>query len=421
LEKQRVALHRETNSMWAEYSADGILQNVEVYVVDSDQHAYFIPGKGWFENEYDETPVDAPDGFENVTEESLKALLPTDIGCEHQWSDPLCDVTSICSKCLRNKGEVLGHTWTSHKEYDICSTCNGILYHSPEAAMPSFNGRPELTLKKLGISIDKIAEKFPEKIITKYENGIFMVPNIDEYYFMARKNSGVYIYTHATNGWNRFEIEEEEVAQLQLRFDGGEDIGGKGYEYTLYYNSEGSLVSVRLESEDPQRKIRIYFEENRVEVTYTNADNNTVEYIDTYLNGNLTSQTVYDNEERIDVYYDSDLKVEKVGAYIDNKTLYYVPNMGWFADRECTKGIATPQGYEEKDAEYFREAYPSNIDFCIHEWNTVHGREECIKCGEKAPLWENKIFKGVIIGVVAAVIAAGAAFITVKRKRAVKK
>ena len=432
LNEQTVALYTENESILAKYGADGTLLYVDMAINDTGEYVYFIPDKGWCEDINGEIPVNAPQGFENVTLEDLKKRLPTDIGCAHQWSAPLCDVPSICEKCFRENGEPLGHKLTAGDEYDTCSTCSAIIYRLPTIALPSFAARPVLTLAQLGIDVNAITSSFPRKIITEYENGIFTLPCIGECDLNVKSKTKGFINYNTENGRNTFEIENEDIKQLEFIFDGESCIGENCYEYSMRYDCDGTLLSCFVYDEQTERSISVFLAENKVDVIYPKSADEDIEYTDTYENGILTSQAVFSTDDGVSVCYDSDLNVSKVSVWTNASNDHYVPDKGWFDDSACTKPIPAPSGYEDKDAAYFAENYPTSIDFCIHAWKDIEGGTECTKCGEKVidekPVetqapdanQDNDMQIGLIIGIAAGVIAvaavAAASVIILKKK-----
>lgn len=437
LNEQTVALHTENESIWAIYGADGTLLYVDVAINDTGEYVVLLPDKGWCEDSNGEIPVKAPQGFENVTLEELAKRLPTDITCDHQWSAPLCDVPSICEKCFRENGEPLGHKLTAGDEYDTCSTCNAIIYRLPSIALPSFAAQPVLTLAQIGIDANAITSSFPPKIITEYENGIFTLPCIEECDLTVKSKTDGFIAYNTANGRNTFEIENEDIKQLEFTFDGERYIGENCYEYSMRYDCDGALLSCYVSNEQAERTVSIILAENKVDVTYPKSADEDIEYTDTYVNGILTSQAVFRMDEGVRVCYDSDLNVSKVSVRTNGSNDHYIPDKGWFDDSACTKSIPTPSGYEDKDAAYFAKNYPTSITFCIHAWKDIEGGKECTKCGEKvidekpvetqapdAPQDNDMqigLIIGIAVGVIAVVAVAAVSVIVLKKKSSARR
>lgn len=413
LYEQTVALHEKDASIWAEYDSQGQVQVIDVFLYDTGKYTSLLPGKGWSEHNREYIPTKAPAGFENATPESLTKMLPTNIGCAHQWSNPLCDVPSICSLCKRQKGDPLGHKWVSGSEHDTCSTCNGILYRLPNIDIPTFEDRPVYSLDEVGLHVDAITSKFIPKINIKYENGIFMVPNIDKYRFRAFLPTDGYLRHKTENGWNLIEVSEEDLGKLELLFSADDD----HLDYDFIYSHDGHLTSFEFEEEEIDKAIFFLFEEDIVEISYPKDKESSIKYIDTYKNGILTSQTVYDMDTKSRVYYNSELAVEKVRISIENKNFYLIPDKGWFLDKNGDEAVPTPEGYEDKDATYFAATYPHNIDFCIHSFEA----QKCTKCGETIAADpddnSNSTVMILIAGGVVLVVAAAVVVIVVVRKK----
>ncbi len=416
LADQFVSIRDNGKVFYARYNAQGKLQYIDVSNYDTGEDASYLPDKGWSENSNEYLPVKAPTGFEDLTLEDLLAMGPTDIGCEHQLSEALCDLPPSCSRCKREKGEPLGHNWVSGSEYDTCSACNGILYRIKDLTMPSFESRPHLELSEAGVNSDAILSKLIKKLNTKYENGVFMIPNIDGYSVEAKTSDD--FFEHKTvNGWNLIEISEDDLKDLKITFFSTQDVGEKHYDHTFTYKHDGTLLTADLYENKSGKALTLIPEKNIIRLSY--PKDGKVKYTDIYENGTLTGQTHFDSEKFIEVYYDSDLSVEKVTVWVEPETLYFIPEKGWFADEECTKPIDAPTGYEDKDAKYFADAYPHSIDFCIHNWEELKGAKECTKCGERVIT----LPVGLIIGITAGVILLAAAVISIiliKKKKSAK-
>ena len=419
--RQNIDIRENDTTFYAKYDAEGKLKYIDVSNYDTGEDASYLPGKGWSESSGEYLPTKAPTGFENLTLEDMLAMGPTDIGCEHQLSEALCDVPPSCTRCKREKGEPLGHSWVSGSEYDTCSACNGILYRIQGLEMPSFEGRPHLELTEAGVNSDSILSKLIKKLNTKYENGVFMIPNIDGYSVEARTPDD--FFGHKTvQGWNLIEIDEEDLKELKITFFGVFDVGQKHYDYTFIYKHDGTLITADLYEKKSGKSVTVKPENNIIRLTYPKDKESKINYIDIYENGTLTGQTIFDREKYIEVRYNSDLGVEKVVVTVDWENLYFIPGKGWFSDEECTKPIDAPTGYEDKDAKYFAENYPHNIDFCIHNWKEAEGAKECTKCGERIAATTSPI--GLIVGIAAGVILLAAAvavsIILIKKKKSAK-
>lgn len=419
LTDQMVEIQDSTSAFWARYDGQGNLQYVDISLFDTEEDATFVPGVGWTEGDWENTPADAPTGYENATMESLMAMGPADIGCAHQWSDPLCDVPSICELCHREKGAPIGHSWVSGSEYDTCSTCNGILYRIPGIEMPAFEGKPCLNLEQAGIDIDAIISKLPPQISTKYENGIFMVPNIDEYYLDARVTTKGYVSHVTEKGWNRMEVAEEDLEALILSFSKGEEHGDSEIWYDVSYDADGSLVSASIYDYESGKAIRVEFDENTVELSYPKDKDTEVEYTDVYENGDLTSQYLYDMSNGIWVYYDSDLKLEKVTVRDKGEYVSLIPGKGWTVDDNDDETVPAPEKYADKDAAYFAAAYPHNIDFCIHSFEVSEDGsvKTCVKCGEIVELDSGSDLAIIVIALVCVAVVAGVIIVVSKKKK----
>lgn len=388
LYEQTVELHTDSSSLWGRYDANGNIQYFNVSINKTGDYASYIPGKGWSENSWEYTPVDAPVGYEDATLESLLSTVPTNIGCAHQWEGPLCDAPAICSLCHAEKGDPISHSWVSGTDYDTCSTCNGILYKAPDIAMPSFEGRPFLNLESTGVNADAIISKLPKKILTKYENGVFMVPNIDGYDFDADLDAMTYVSHKTLNGWNIFEVLEEDLDELELEFSKTEEQGDLKIWFNLEFDADGNLLSFNLYEDESNKSLNISLEENTVELSYPKENTKHVEYTDVYRNGEIISQEVYDMEKYLHVYYDSDLNIEKVEIWKMGRYYTFIPGKGWTNDESET--ISAPEGYEDKDAAFFAETYPHCITFCIHSFELSEdgNYKTCVKCQETVQIEE---------------------------------
>lgn len=418
LKEQTVAIQNNTEGFWARYDAQGNIKYFDISRYDTGEDAVFIPGQGWSEHSREYIPTDAPTGYENATLESLLAKGPTDIGCEHQWEGPLCDVLAICALCKREKGAPIGHSWVSGNEYDTCSTCNGILYRLPKIDAPSFEGRPYRNLDKAGLDTDAITSIPLQRIRTKYENGVFMIPNIDGYFLDIRLKSAGRVQFKTQNGWNMAEVDEEDLKALVICFSKVEEHGDNDIWYDLYFDADGSPASLTIFEKESDKSISVSFEENTVELSYPKEKNGTVEYTDIYKNGDLASQFVYDFGASVWVYYDADLNVEKVTVYDRGEYVSLIPGKGWVVDGTDGANVPAPAGYENKDIGYFADAYPHNIDFCIHSIESADNGiiKKCAKCGEIVELRKDAIV--IVLVAAGAVLAATAGIvIAVKKKK----
>jgi hypothetical protein len=345
LVEQAVEIHNNTSSYWANYDSQGEIKSIDIYRYDTGKYSIFLPGAGWSEENSQYIPTDAPAGYEDATLESLKALGPTDIGCKHQWEGPLCDAPAICALCMREKGAPTGHSWVSGSEYDTCSTCNGILYRFPKIDMPSFEGHPYINLDNTGIDIDAITSKLLQKVKTKYENGTFMIPNMDGYSLDARLKSKGYVDYLTENGWNLIKVAEEDLAALRLTFSKEEELGKYSIWYNLTYDANGSLLSFSIFDRESDKSFLISLEENSVELSYYKEKEGTIEYTDVYKNGDLVSQLLYDNQRMIWVYYDSDLNVTKVRLWNKGRNVSLIPGKGWTVNETNGETVPAPEGY----------------------------------------------------------------------------
>lgn len=418
LYEQKVTFEVGDGHVSAYYDAEGKVDYLNVYAYESGEYMYFLPDKGWSDKSWEYDPIDAPEGYEDATLQSLMQIVPTDIGCEHQWKDALCDVPSICALCKREKGEPLGHTWVGGDKHDTCSTCNAILYRMPEVILPKLNLAPASTLEKVGIKTDDIMSKVIDKIEVKYENGFFMIPNIDGYDFIARL-SDEYVRHSTVDGWNMIEAAEEGSDELSLIFHSKDESETDLNLYGLKYDGNGALTFVDIFNKERNCSITLYPKKDKVEVCYIYEEADYIEYTDIYESGSFSGRLVQQHNDRTTVEYDSDLNVVSVETYIDDfGWVYYVPEKGWFEDSEFTVSIDTPSGYKNKDAAYFESRCPHGIDFCIiHDWKDIKNGKECVKCGEK--IMNDSFPVGLIIGIAAGVvvIAAAVTVIVVKKKK----
>lgn len=418
LKGQCIDVREDGNMFYARYDANGKLKYIDVSNYATSEEASYIAGKGWFESSAEYRPVKAPAGYENLTLEELLEIGPTDIGCEHQYSEALCDVPPSCSRCKREKGEPLGHSWVSGSEYDTCSTCNGIIYRISTPVMPLFENRPHLELSSAGVNSDAIVSKLIKKLNFKYENGVYMIPNIDGYTVDIR-TTDKFLNHKTVKGWNLVEISESELKDLKITFYNSEDAEEKHY-YTFVYKHDGTLVTADLYEDETGKSVTVKPDTNIIELSYPTDKESKVRYIDIYENGTLTGQTLYDTENSIKVYYDSDLNLEKVSVVVEWETLYFVPEKGWFSDKECTKAIDTPKGYEDKNALYFTDKYPHSIDFCIHNWEKVIGAKECTKCAERVVTLPVGLIVGIAAGIILLAAAVTISAILIKKKKSAK-
>ncbi len=418
---QSVCLYMDGGTIWIDYDAQGQICRIDVAVDETDEYAHYIPDKGWSDSSSEYLPVDPPTGYESATLEDLIALAPTDIGCEHRWNDPRCDVPGLCSVCWRENKAPNGHSWVSGEEYDTCSVCNGVLYRAGDIGMPSFENRPYLTTEKAGVDTDAILAMVPPSLTVKYENGVLMMPCIDGYRIDVMGMSGFYDSILA-DGWNHTTVAEEELDGLRIIYDKVIENGDESIWYELEYTPAGKFVSIDIFDSESGRSIFVDLSKDRVKLTYPKDGADNTDYTDTYVDGNLVSQLVNDRKERIKVYYNSDLEIEKVVIFMNGEYLTLTPDKGWVVDDDEDITVPTPEGYEDKDIAYYASRYPHNIDFCIHDWKDVEDGKECVKCGEiAAKESEPKIGKTVVIAIVSvcavAVVAAVIAVILVKKKK----
>lgn len=415
LKEQTVALQNSTESIWAEYTPEGEIDHITVSVYETGEYAYYLPGNGWSENPSEYVPVNAPKGHENDTLETLLATVPTDIGCEHDWVEPDCDLPSLCSLCKRTKGEPEGHKWVSGKEYDTCTNCSGIRYGIGDVEIISpFVDRPYYELDDTGIDFDTILSGFPKKLDVRYENGILMFPHIESFEFYAYGGDEM-----PSDGWNRVKVHEDDLEDVDINYTYLADNSGAVVWYDLDYNHDGTLNYVNIYDENTERSVYINVVKNTVVFMYPTKGAEDIEYTDTYKNGVLVSQTVDDSEKGVKVYYDSDLNIEKVIVFVDGEYVRLTPETGWTVDEDEGSSIPAPEGYEDKGIGYFKETYPTNIDFCIHNWKEIKNGKECVKCGEKVVPESNTVL--IVTASVAAVAIAVAAIIVIvvikKKKR----
>ena len=429
LKEQVVEVHDDDSSLWAYYDAQGNPKYVNVSENSEGRYASYIPGKGWSENSWEYVPTNAPAGYENATLESLLAMGPTDIGCKHQWEGPLCDVPAICALCHREKGEPIGHSWVSGTEYDTCSTCNGILYRVPKMEMPVFEGRPYQNLETAGVNADAITSKLPQKITTKYENGIFMIPNIDGYVLDVDLETEGFVKYRTENGWNLMEVAEEDLAALDISFSKLEEKDDGEIWHTLRYSADGCPVSVNMYDAETDKSITVSLKDKTVKLSYLKDKDSDIEYTDVYENGVIAAQNVYDLMKSIRVYYDSDLKVSKVKLWEMGKSYTFTPGKGWTVRGADGATAEAPEGYADKDAAYFAQAYPHNIDFCIHSFETSEDGsfQKCAKCGQTVALKQDDdpdpdspVVLFVVGGVILAAAAAGIIIVVNKKKKQTK-
>ena len=175
---------------------------------------------------------------------------------------------------------------------------------------------------------------------------------------------------------------------------------------------------LKIFEKESDKSISVSFEENTVELSYPKEKNGTVEYTDIYKNGDLASQFVYDFGASVWVYYDADLNVEKVTVYDRGEYVSLIPGKGWVVDGTDGANVPAPAGYENKDIGYFADAYPHNIDFCIHSFESADNGiiKKCAKCGEIVELRKDAIV--VVLVAAGAVLAATAGIvIAVKKKK----
>ncbi len=419
LVEQSIDIRDNGTMFYARYDAEGKLKYIDVSNYDTGEDASYIPGNGWSESSGEYLPAKAPTGFENLTLEDMLAMGPTDIGCEHLLSEALCDVPPSCSRCKREKGEPLGHSWVSGTEYDTCSVCNGILYRISGLEMLSFESRPHLELAKAGFNSDAILSKLIKKLNTKYENGVFMIPNIDGYSIEARTSDD--FFEHKTvKGWNLIEIAEDYLKDLKITFFSVQDAGEKHYDYTFIYKHDGTLVTADLYENKTSKAVTVMPEKNIIRLSYLKDKDGKVKYTDIYENGALKGQMLFDTEKFIEVYYNSDLNVEKVSIWVEKENLYFIPEKGWFSDEDCTKPIDAPTGYEDKDAKYFADTYPHSIDFCIHNWQQLKGAKECTKCAERIVTTPIGLIVGIAAGVILLAAAVAVSIFLMKKKKSAK-
>jgi hypothetical protein len=429
--EQAVSKQKDDVSVHARYDNKGNVKWLSVSVYETDENVLYIPGKGWSESTYEYIPVKAPTGFENMTFEELKALVPTDITCEHQWSEVLCDSPSVCALCKREKGVPLGHEWVNNgTEYETCTTCKGIRYIFNEIKMPSFSRKPAYKLSDIGINMDDITLKLIKNISVEYEDGTLKVPNGKDYYFSIDVNGDFDFNENdylTQNGWNIITIAEDKLDKVELEFDKS-GIGGEKISNFLTYDANGALTYFTIYT--PHNSIGYDLKKNTVRVSYS-VEGENISYTDVYQNGIFQKREVYDEEEEIKICYDSDLKIEKVRIFDKGDYLCFIPDTGWKVDIDNGKAVPTPDGFEGKDAKYFSEKYPHGIDFCIHSFENTDAEyiKKCSKCGEtvveatptpnpeKNNGTSNSSVTVIIVGALVLAFAVAAVIIIIKKKK----
>ncbi|MBR6765495.1 MAG: hypothetical protein IKM06_03320 [Clostridia bacterium] len=428
---QDVSKQNNVSSVYARYDNKGNLEWLNVSVYETDEYASYIQGKGWSDDTNEYVPVKAPKGYENMSLEELMALVPTDIKCEHQWSEVLCDAPSICALCKREKGVPFGHKWVNNgAEYDTCTTCNGIRYLFNEVKMPSYLKKPVYKLSDTGINIEDITSGLMKSITVKYEDGFIKVPDAKDCYFdIDLKGSIDFNDDYLTqNGWNIIEVSEDKLDKVELEFS--KDIAGEEpVSNTFTYDANGALTYFTIYS--PDGSIGYDMVNDTVKVGYF-VEEEKVNYTDVYQGGIFQKRQIYDMKEGTRVYYDSDLKIEKVQIFSMGEYIRFVPDKGWELDVDNGEAVPTPEGFEGKDAKYFSEKYPHGVDFCIHSFEKTDAEyiKKCSKCGETVveatptPLPEENNGTGnssvtviIIIGALVLAVAITAVIIIIKKKK----
>lgn len=400
-----------------DYDKNGKVKGSLALLSETGGYVSYTNGIGWTDYSDETTPVETPEGFENLTYEDLAALAPTDIGCDHQWQDPLCDLPSICSICLREKGSPLGHIWVNKGGHSTCSTCNGVIYHAHEFKLPDFTKAPKYSLDETGFNIEDFSIEQLKKVETKYENGFFMVPNIEGYELEFDDDTSDFLYHKTMNAWNMLKTDQDNVPNVE--FDYYKTIGENENKITvtINYKSDGTLNSLMVRKSKEYLAVNLQIEKGTVALTYSN-DEKTVKYTDTYKNGILSSRMLEDVVSLTRVYYNSDLELERAVVYDDWLPTNYFPDKGWTADSEGTESVEAPEGYEDKGTDYFTAQYPHGVDFCIHSYSAAFFGKECEKCGEI----DFEMTAGLIILVVVILVAVATAVVIFckKRKKAIE-
>ena len=422
---QVIEWHRGEKDIWVRYDAQGNAESVSVRVQETGEYVWLLPDQGWSKQNMEYVAADAPKGFEDATLQSFLSMLPTDIGCAHDWQAPLCDVESLCAKCKRQKGEPLGHKWVAGSMHDTCTTCNGILYRVADEPMPSFAARPYLTLEQAGIRFDDFTSECVKKISTKYQNGVFMLPNIDGYSLMVWLPEKGYLQYKTEQGWNLLPVAQEDLEKLEIFFSKTKKNGERDHNYSFQYDPDGTLTSFSLHEYESKKTVTVRFGKNAVDLSYPKDPEGKTTYVDSYRDGTLYSQVVNDRVADVEVYYNSDLQVEKVSVYVDGKTSYFFPGKGWSSDIDGKNAVSAPKGYEDKDAAYFAKTYPHTVNFCIHSYETAQDgtTKTCTKCGETVTIKREEDPNAMPIlliaagAVLAAAVIAAVVIIVIKRSK----
>ena len=298
---------------------------------------------------------------------------------------------------------------------DTCSTCNGILYRVDDLPMPSFAARPCLTLEQAGVHLDHRTFERVKKISTKYQNGTFMIPNIDGYSLSVWLPEEGYLQYKTEQGWNLLSVAQEDLEKLEVFFSKTKKNGERDHNYSFQYDPDGTLTSFSLHEYESQKTVTVRFGKNAVDLSYPKDPEGKTTYVDSYRDGTLYSQVVNDRVADVEVYYNSDLQVEKVSVYVDGKTSYFFPGKGWSSDADGKNAVSAPKGYEDKDAAYFAKTYPHTVNFCIHSYETApDGKTKtCTKCGETVTIKQNADLTTVIILAAAGAVLAAAVAVVV--------
>ena len=401
------------------YFTDGTVDEVFVTVYSTDEFVRFIPDMGWV-NYVSETasfvPTDAPTGYEDATLEDLIAQTMTDINCEHRWLEPLCDTPSECALCHRYDGAPAGHSWTSINGGKRCDKCDGILYDTPAVGKLPTVTRPYYSFSELGIDVRSLIPKGFDKLHVKYENGILMFPCIEGSYFSAIDNEGHGIFSKVLNGWNCIEIDENRIRRTSFIYDCEIE---EELELVLEYNGDGMLTDYSIDDSERDITISAAVDGSKISVSYDTVDK--LSYDDTYKNGILDEQYVWNAKTRIGIEYDRDLNVNVVHAFTEEGFYHYFPGKGWSSDGYDYVAADTPEVFKDKDLQYFKEQCPTNVDFCIHSLKDVRWGTECTKCGEKNVTVPVGFIVGISVSAAAVIILAAVVTVIVIKKKKTSK
>lgn len=419
LTMQYVRWNVDDVSIYTRYDAlQGTVEYIDVANYETEEYEYYFPGKGWTDDVAGEIPIDAPTGFEEATLESLLALTPTDMGCEHLFGESTCEIPATCVYCKRHSGKALGHEWVKEDVYNVCSVCQAVLYDAPTTVIQSYTSLPFPTLEETGIDIDEITSGVISKLTVRRETGKLYVPNIDGCWLSVQGEADV----DQIDGWNVIETEGEDLEKLSLCFSwltpSDTDEENEYYE-ELYYNASGELISYFCGDSLHYKDIGVDFINNRVVLEYAGAEYSEYSYRDSYVNGIFAEQNVVNYLYGIEVEYNPYHEASYACIFSLEDGEVYLTDKGWSLSPIDYVPTDAPEEYADKDMSYFIGICPTTVDFCLHSWEKGVLSKTCSECGKTVML--NDALVTVIIVAVAVIVCAVVVVFVIKKRKNAKK